>query len=146
MYICVFIHNQAIFQLLNKIKPHHHYHSTILEPSMRIDYFYQPLLLQKSFILFTVKPFRGANISQMKWHVKPTTEQNPKNIILHCGNMIYDDSEPQIIADEIIKLAKSITKDCNSNLAVSGIVTRFVKLNEKVRSFWDYFDRRWYDY
>ena len=33
---------------------------------MRIDYFYQPLLLQKSFILFTVKPFRGANISQMK--------------------------------------------------------------------------------
>lgn len=109
---------------------------------MRIDYFYQSLLLQKSFILFTVKPFRGANISQMKWHVKQTTEQNPKNIILHCGNMIYDDSEPQIIADEIIKLAKSITEDCNSNLAVFGIVTRFSKLKEKVRSFWDYFDRR----
>ena len=27
------------------------------------------------------KSFRGATISQMKWHVKPTTEQNPKNII-----------------------------------------------------------------
>ena len=80
----------------------------MLKPSMRIGYFY---------------------------HVKPTTEQNPKNIILHCGNMIYDDSEPQIIADEIIKLAKSITEDCNSNLAVFGIVTRFSKLKEKVRSF-----------
>ena len=32
-----------------------------------------------------VKSFRGATTSQMKWHVKPTLEQNPKNIILHCG-------------------------------------------------------------
>ena len=34
--------------------------------------------------------------SQKKWHVKPTTEQNPKNIILHCGtNDVNDDSGPQ---------------------------------------------------
>ena len=26
------------------------------------------------------KSFRRATTSQMKWHVKPTTEQNPKNI------------------------------------------------------------------
>ena len=82
-----------------------------------------------------VKSFRGATTSQTKWHVKPTTEQNPKNIILHCGtNDINDDSDPQNIAEEIVELAKSISKDCNSNVTVSGIVPRYGKLNEKVRS------------
>ena len=82
-----------------------------------------------------VKSFRGAITSQMKWHVKPTAEQNPKNIILHCGtNDISDDSDPQNIAEEIVELAKSILKDCNSNVTVSGIVPRYGKLNEKVRS------------
>ena len=39
------------------------------------------------------KSFRGDSTSQIEWHVKPTTEQNPKNIILHCGtNDINDDS------------------------------------------------------
>ena len=82
-----------------------------------------------------VKSFRGATTSQMKWHVKPTTEQNPKNIILHCGtNDINDDSDPQNIAEKIVKLAKSITKDCNSNTTVFGIAPRYGKLNKKVRS------------
>ena len=71
----------------------------------------------------------------MKWHVKPTTEQNPKNIILHCGaNDINDDSDLQNVAEEIVELAKSISKDCNSSVTVSGIVPRYGKLNEKVRS------------
>ena len=81
-----------------------------------------------------VKSFRGATTSQMKRHVKPTTEQNPKNIILHCGTDINDDSDPQNIAEEIVELSKSITKDCNSNAVVSGIAPRPGKLNEKVRS------------
>ena len=82
-----------------------------------------------------VKSFRGATTSQMKWHVKPTTEQNPKNIILHCGtNDINDDSDPQNVAEEIVELAKSMSKDCNSNVTVSGVVPRYCKLNEKVRS------------
>ena len=82
-----------------------------------------------------VKSFRGATTSQMKWHVKPTTEQNPKNIILHWGtNNINDESDPQNIAEEIVELAKSISKACNSNVTVSGIVPRYGKLNEKVRS------------
>ena len=47
----------------------------------------------------------------MKWHVKPTTEQNPKNITLHCGtNDIIDDSDPKNVVEEIFKLAKSISK------------------------------------
>ena len=71
----------------------------------------------------------------MKWHVKPTTEQNPKNIILHCGiNDINDDSDPQNVAEEIVELAKSISKHCNSNVTVSDIVPSCGKLNEKVRS------------
>ena len=82
-----------------------------------------------------VKSFPGAATSQMKWHVKPTTKQNPKNIILHCDtNDINDESDPQNIAEEIVELDKSISKDCNSSVTVSGIVPRYSKLNEKVRS------------
>ena len=74
-----------------------------------------------------VKLFHGAITSQMKWHVKPTAEQNQKNIILHGGtNDINDDSDPQNIAKEIVELAKSITKDCNSNVTVFGIVLDLV--------------------
>ena len=70
-----------------------------------------------------VKSIRGATTSQMKWHVKPTTEQNPKNIILYCSaNDINDDSDPQNVAEEIAELAKSMSKDGNSNVTVSGIV------------------------
>ena len=80
-----------------------------------------------------VKYFGGATTSQMKCHVKPNTEQNPKNIIFHCGtNDINDDSGLQNIAEEIIELAKSIAKDCNSNVTVSGIIPRYGKLNEKM--------------
>ena len=51
----------------------------------------------------------------MKWYVKPTMEQNPKNVILHCGtNDINDDSDSQNIAEKIAELAKSISKDCSS--------------------------------
>ena len=40
----------------------------------------------------------------MKWHVNPNAEQNPKNIILHCGtNDINDDSDPQNRAEEIVE-------------------------------------------
>ena len=71
----------------------------------------------------------------MKWLVKPTTEQNPKIIILYCGtNDINDDSDLQNIAEEIVELAKLISKDCNSNVTVPGFVPRYGKLNEKVRS------------
>ena len=81
------------------------------------------------------KPFRGAATSQMKWHVKPTTKQIPKSIILSCStNNINDDPDPQNIAEEILELAKSISNDCDNHVTVSGIVPRYGKLNEKVRS------------
>ena len=79
------------------------------------------------------KSFRRAIPSQMKWTVKPTTEQNSKYIILHCGiNDINDNSEPQNIATEILKLGISITKDCSRNVTVSGIFPRYGKVNENV--------------
>ena len=70
----------------------------------------------------------------MKWHRDQTTEQNLKNIILHCGtNYKNDKSELEIIVEEITGLAKSITKESKNNVTVSGIFRRYGKLNEK----WD---------
>ena len=67
----------------------------------------------------------------VKWHVKPTTIQNPKNVILHCGtNDINDDSDPQNIAEEIVELPRyqyQLSKDCNSNMTVSSIALRYGK-------------------
>ena len=43
--------------------------------------------------------------------MKPTTERNPKNIILYYGtNDINDDVELLNIDEEIVELAKSIKK------------------------------------
>ena len=67
----------------------------------------------------------------MKWHVKPTTEQSPKNVILHCPtNYINDDSVPKNIAQQLAKLAKTVTKNCINNVTVSSIVPGYGKLNE----------------
>ena len=73
----------------------------------------------------------------MKWHVKPPTEQNKiQKYHLHCGtNDINDYLEPQNKANEIVELAKSLIQDCNINVTVTGIVSRYGKLNEKVRFF-----------
>ena len=61
----------------------------------------------------------------MELHVKPTMGQNPNKIISRCGtNDINDDSNLQNIAKEIVELAKSNSKDYNSNITVSGIVPR----------------------
>lgn len=58
-----------------------------------------------------VRSSRGATISQIKWHMKPTTEQNPKNVILCCGtNDINGVVELLNIAEVIVQLAKSIKK------------------------------------
>ena len=82
-----------------------------------------------------VKSFHEAATSQMRGHVKPTTEQNIKNIFLHCGtNDINGDVELLNIAKKIIEPAKAIKKDCSSNVTVSGIVPIFGKLNEKLTS------------
>ena len=47
---------------------------------------------------------------------------------------IHDDSDSWNIVEEFVELTKSITKDCNSDVIVSGIVGRYSKLNEKGRS------------
>ena len=43
-----------------------------------------------------MKSFRGAKTSHMHWHLKPTLEKNPENIIIHCGtNDISVDAYPE---------------------------------------------------
>ena len=82
-----------------------------------------------------VRSSRGATISQIKWHMKPTTEQNPKNVILCCGtNDINGVVELLNIAEVIVQLAKSIKKNCSSNVTASGVVYRYVMSIQKVRS------------
>ena len=67
--------------------------------------------------------------------MKPTTERNPKNIILYYGtNDINDDVELLNIDEEIVELAKSIKKDRSSNVTVPGSVPRYGKLNKTVKS------------
>ena len=66
---------------------------------------------------------------------KTNYETKSKKYYLHCGtNDINDDSNLQDKAEKTVELAKSVSKDCNSNVTVSGIVPRYGKLNEKVRS------------
>ena len=52
-----------------------------------------------------VKSFYGPNISQIKWHAKPDTEENHQNFILNCStNDINDNAKPQVRVEEIMKL------------------------------------------
>ena len=41
---------------------------------------------------------------------------------------------PQNTAEEIVKMLKLVTKDCNGNVTVSGTVPRYSKASEKVGS------------
>ena len=45
----------------------------------------------------------------MHWHVKPTIEKKPENIIVHCGtNDISKDADLEKIAADIINLSESV--------------------------------------
>ena len=82
-----------------------------------------------------VKAFRGANTDNMKWHSKPTSEQKPQNVILHCGaRNIQEGVKPINIANDIIAMAKLIKKESGSDITISAIVPRRSKLNNKVES------------
>ena len=80
-----------------------------------------------------VKTFRGARTRHMKWYAKPTIEEKPENVILHCGtNDLNKEAEPHEIANEILNLATSIAREAGSNIMISGIVPRKNYLNRKV--------------
>ena len=69
----------------------------------------------------------------MRHYVKPTIEQNPDIIILHCGtNNLKINQDESTIAKNILDVALEITKTSKkTNVIVSSLVTRNDKFGEK---------------
>ena len=71
-----------------------------------------------------VKPFLGASIACMQYHVQPTIQKKPKRVVLHCGtNSLTTDETPEEITTQIIDLAKDIKNEINE-VIVSSILPR----------------------
>ena len=71
-----------------------------------------------------VKSFPGASVEDMASYVIPTKKHNPNIAILHCGtNDLSKSEEPRLIANNIVKLAKSMHTN-NSTIVVSALVPR----------------------
>ena len=79
-----------------------------------------------------IKSFPGATNECMVDYIKPTLKHNPDVIIVHSGTNDLRSTEKSAgdIANEIIKLAKSIKSD-NNEIIVSGLVGRNDPLNDK---------------
>ena len=71
-----------------------------------------------------VKSFPGATTECMVDYVKPSLKYNPDLIIIHTGvNNLRTKKSPEVIADEIIKLACSI-KTTSNEVVISTLVER----------------------
>ena len=83
-------------------------------------------------ILLKCVHLRGAKISWMTAHVKPTLRDiNPDHVILHAGtNDLRTKNTASQIAKATIDLATSL-KDDDNTVTVSGIVPRLDDLNNK---------------
>ena len=61
--------------------------------------------------------------------------QNPENIIIHCGtNDISIDAYPEKITADIINLSKSVSQESESSVIISGFVPCKGFLSAKVRN------------
>ena len=80
-----------------------------------------------------VRQFSGSKVSCMKGYVNPSIcENNPDHIIFHVDtNDIPFEKTPQVIAQSIVDLAKSVTND-NLQVTVSSIVPRNDQWSKKV--------------
>lgn len=78
-----------------------------------------------------VKSFSGATTEDMVDYIKPSLRYNPDLIILHTGvNNLRSKVSPDIIADDIINLARDIKTNSN-DVVISGLVARNDDLNYK---------------
>ena len=78
-----------------------------------------------------VKSFPGATVEDMASYVIPTKKRNPDIAILHCGtNDLNKSDEPRLIANNIIKLAKSM-HTTTSTILVSALIPRNDGLDKK---------------
>ena len=80
-----------------------------------------------------VKSFSGATTECMRDYVKPSLKYNPDLIILHTGvNNLRSNKSPNVIAEDIVKLACDIKNDSN-DVVISGLVGRSDRLNFKLQ-------------
>ena len=71
-----------------------------------------------------VRQFSGSKVSCMKDYVKPSIRENNPGHIFHIGtNSVPPEKTPQVIAQSIVDLAKSVAND-NLQVTVSSIVPR----------------------
>ena len=96
-----------------------------------------------------MKSFSGATTGRMVDYVKPSLKYNPDLIILHTGvNNLRSKQSPEIIAEDIVKLARDIKTDSNE-IIISGLVARNHDLNYKGEQVNEYliskcFERNFY--
>jgi hypothetical protein len=68
-------------------------------------------------------------------YIKPTINQNPTEVIIHCGTNDLKSKEPRTVAEGIVDLARYITSSSDSKVIISELVCRREKdLNSKVNS------------
>ena len=71
-----------------------------------------------------MKPFSGATVHDMKSHIIPTIEKSPDQICLHIGTNDLRSSEPNMVADAIVDLAREIESSCDAEIVLSEVTTR----------------------
>ena len=80
-----------------------------------------------------VRSFGVAKTQCMEDYIKPTIKLSPNQIIIHCGtNNLPSNEEPKTIADNIINLAKKAKANVHK-VAVSGIIPRRDRHNQKAK-------------
>ena len=78
------------------------------------------------------RSFSGSKVSCMKDYVKPLIRENNPDHIFHVGtNDVPSEKTPQVIAQSIVDLAKSVAND-NLQVTVSSIVPRNDQWSKKV--------------
>ena len=80
-----------------------------------------------------VRQFSGSKVSCIKDYLKPSIcESNPDHIIFHIGtNDVPSEKTPQVIAQSMVDLAKTVAND-NLQVTVSSIVPRNDQWSKKV--------------
>jgi hypothetical protein len=78
-----------------------------------------------------IKSFSGATIDSMKDYVKPSLKFKSDLYILHAGtNDLRSEKTPEVIADQIVELAKNM-KTAENEVMISGITKRRDQYNKK---------------
>ena len=72
---------------------------------------------------FVVKSFSGAKVDDMYHYVKPTMQNAPAEIAIHCGTNDLRIKEPKAIAESLINLAKVVQTE-STKVSISELIIR----------------------